>query len=159
MKTPYTIGELDALIRACVSVTEQHGQYFMTGNIAGREGVSAYIESVRRMMDWVAEADKGLLEYSGLGQDNVPYFRLGSDAKRIMNNGGFRWYLRNRNLRESLERVRLWAPISISLLALIVSILAWQTPKDTSNAIDDLTIELNRLRDDQEQTKAVMTTI
>jgi len=159
MKTPYTITELDALIHACVSFTDQHESYFMTGNIAGSDGVSADIDAVRRMMDWVAETDKGLLEYSGLGQDNVPYFRLGRDAKRIMNNGGFKRYLRNRTVRESLERVRMWAPICISLLAVIVSILAWQTPKGSSNKIDDLTTQLNGLRSDQEQTKAMVTTI
>ncbi len=159
MKTPYTIIELDALIRACIDFTDQHGEYFYTGNIAGREGVSPDDVPVRRMMDWVAETDKGLLEYRGFAQDNVEYFRLGLDAKRIMSNGGFKWYLRSRAQKEYLERARMWAPIFISLLALIVSFLALQIPKDSARKIDDLSAKLNALRSDQDQTRAMVTTI
>ncbi len=159
METPYTIKELDALMKACISFTNQHEPYFMTGNIGGRDGVSTNIDSVRRMMDWVTETDKGLLEYCGLGQDNVPYFRLGHDANRIMENGGFKKYLHDRKLKERLERVQIWAPICISLLAAIVSILVWLAPKDSSSRIDDLTTQVNQLRADQEQTKAIVMTI
>lgn len=60
METPYTIKELDALIHACVSFTEQHEPNFWAGNIAGRDGVSSDIPSVERMMDWVAEAIRAL---------------------------------------------------------------------------------------------------
>lgn len=158
MKTPYTITELDALMHACVSFTE-HEPDFWPGNIAGRDSVSTDIPSVERMMVWVAETDKGLLESLGFGKDNVVYFRLGRDAQRIMNDGGFKKYLRNRTVRESLERVRIWAPIGISLLAAVVSILVWQAPKGSSNRIDDLTTQLNGLQSDQEQTKAMVTTI
>src|SRR5262245_20697601 len=95
------------------------------------------------MMDWVAETDKGLIEPLGFGKDNVVYFRLGRDAQRIMNEGGFKKYLRNRTVRERLERVRTWAPIGISLLAVIISVLVWQAPKGSSRRIDDLTTQLN----------------
>lgn len=159
MKIPYTITELDALMHACVSFTEQHEPNFYAGNIAGRDGVSTDIDSVKRMMDWVAETDKGLLESLGFGKDNVVYFRLGRDAQRIMNNGGFKKYFRNRTMKERLERVRIWAPIGISLLAVIISILVWQAPKGSSSRIDDLTTQLNGLRSDQEQTKAMVTAI
>jgi hypothetical protein len=159
MKIPYTITELDALMHACVSFTEQHEPNFYTGNIAGRDGVSTDIDSVKRMMDWIAETDKGLLESLGFGKDNVVYFRLGRDAQRIMNNGGFKKYFRNRTMKERLERVRIWAPIGISLLAAIVSILVWQAPKGSSSRIDDLTTQLNGLRSDQEQTKSMITAI
>jgi hypothetical protein len=159
MKSPYTITELDALMNACVSFTEQHEPNFYAGNIAGRDGVSTDIDSVKRMMEWVAETDKGVLESLGFGKDNVVYFRLGRDAQRIMNDGGFKKYLRNRTMRERLERVRIWAPIGISVLAVIISILVWQAPKDSSNRIDDLTTQLNGLRSDQEQTKAMVAAI
>jgi hypothetical protein len=160
MNVPYTIQELDALLKACVSFTDDHQEpYFMTGNIAGRGGVSPDIDSVRRMMDWVAEMDKGLLEYSGLGKDNVPYFRLGRDARRAIGNGGFKGYLRNRTRGERLERARLWAPICISVLALVVSILAWQTPKGSSGRIDDLGTQLNALRSDQEESRSILATM
>jgi hypothetical protein len=62
-------------------------------------------------------------------------------------------------VRERLERVRIWAPIGISLLAVIISILVWQAPKGSSSRIDDLTTQLNGLRSDQEQTKAMVTAI
>ena len=39
-------------------------------------------------MDWVAETDKGLLEYRGFGNDNIEYCRLGLDARQMMSNGG-----------------------------------------------------------------------
>src|SRR6267154_446044 len=98
MRIPYTTERLDSLIGACVEFTEQHESYFMTGNIAGREGGSADIDEVSRMMHWVAEMDKGVLEYSGIGQDNVPYFRLGHEAMQIMTEGGFKKYLRRKRL-------------------------------------------------------------
>ena len=160
MKTPYTIAELDALMTACVSFTDQHEQYFTTGYIAGREGVNTDIDSVRRMMDWVVGTDKGLLEYSGLGKDDdVPYFRLGYDAKRMLKNGGFRTYVRDKTLRERLDYLRLWAPMCISLLAVIVSIFAWQTPKVSSSRLDELTIQLDRLRTDQQRMQANLDSI
>ena len=159
MKTPYTIKELDALMHACIAFTEQHEPNFWAGNIGGRDGVSTDIPSVERMMDWVAETDKGLLESLGFGKDNVVYFRLGRDAQRILNDGGFEKYLRNKTVRERLERVRIWAPICISILAAIVSILAWQAPKGSSTRIDDLTSQMNGLRSEQEQTRAMVTTI
>jgi len=110
---------------ACISFTDQYEQYFMVGNIAGRGSVNAELDPVRRMMDWVAETDRRLIEYTGLGKDNVPYFRLGYDARQIMKNGGFHKYFRGRQVRERLEHVRMWAPICISLLALVVAFLAF----------------------------------
>ena len=158
MNTPYTSRELDSLLNACLDFSQSGDQYFATGNIAGREDVSADIDSIRRMMEWVVALDNALLEYSGLGQDNVPYFRLGLDAKRVMANGGFKTYLRKRQTRESLERIRLWAPICISLLALIVSILALVKPNSSSKKLDDLAAQVNRLRRDHEQAKAMPAT-
>lgn len=159
MTTPYTITELDALLNACVSFTEIHEPNFWAGNLAGRDGVSSDTPSVERMMDWVAQTDKGLLESLGFGKDNVVYYQLGREAKRVMIEGGFKKYLLKRKVREHLEQARIWAPIGISLLAAIVSILVWQSPKDSSKRIDDLTTQLNALRSDQEQTKAKVSTI
>jgi hypothetical protein len=156
MKPPYTITDLNALMHACVSFTKVHEPDFWAGNISGRDGVSTDIPSVERMMEWVVETDKGLLESLGFGKDNVVYFRLGHDAERIMNEGGFEKYLRSKTLRERLEGVRRWASIGISFFALIVSTLVWQAPKNTSSRIDDLTAQVNGLRNEQEQIKAMV---
>jgi len=85
MKTQYTIKELNALILACIEFTDRAGEDFYAEIIAP-EGVSQ--DQVRRMMDWVAETDKGLLEYRGFGNDNIEYCRLGLDARQMMSNGG-----------------------------------------------------------------------
>jgi len=159
MQTRYTIEELDALINACVYFTDHIEPRFYAGNIGGRDGVSVDDDYVHRMMDWVAETDKGLLESLGFANDNIVYFRLGRNAKQMMNDGGFRKYLRNKTMMQRLEYARMWAPIFISLLAAVVSIFAWLAPKANSNRIDGLGAQVNELRSDQEQTKAMVTTI
>jgi hypothetical protein len=158
MNIPYTVEELDALVGACIEFTDHHEPYFITGSIAGCEGVSVDIDTVRRMMDWVSETDKGILEYSGLSKDKVPYFRLGRDAKHIMTHGGFKKYLGRRKAIARREQVRLWAPIGITLLALLVSILAWRSPQGTKR-IDEVTTQLKALQADQQQIKSRVATI
>jgi hypothetical protein len=158
MNIPYTAEELDALIGACIEFTDCHEPYFMTGSIAGRNGVSVDIDAVRRMMDWVSETDKGILEYSGIGKDNVPYFRLGRDAKQITTHGGFKEYFRRRKAITRREQARLWAPICIALLALIVSVLAWRVPQGTKG-IDEVTTQLRALQADQQQIRSRISTI
>ncbi len=158
MNSPYTTEQLDALIVACVEFTDDHEPYFMTGNIAGRKGVSVDIDAVRRMMDWVSETDKGILEYSGIGKDNAPYFRLGRDAKQITTHGGFKKYFRRRKATARREQARLWAPICIAFLALIVSVLAWRAPQGTKR-IDEVTTQLRALQADQQQIRSRIATI
>lgn len=156
MTTPYTTKDLDALILACIEFTDRNGEYFYAGNVVP-EGMSQ--DQARRMLDWVAEIDKGLLEYRGFGNDNVEYFRLGLDARQMTSNGGFEKYLRGRARKEYREGARLWAPIFISLLALVVSVLGLLVPKDSAEKIDDLYAQLNALRSDQGQTGEMIKTI
>jgi len=159
MKSPYTTKELDDLIGACVEYTDQHEPYFYTGNICGRTGVSVDTDVVKRMMDWAAETDRGVLEFSGFGKDNISYFRLGRDARQVMKDGGFEKYLRRRTAIERLELVKSWSPMCIALLALFVSVLAWQAPKGSSNRIDDIAAQLHELQIRQDQTKSTVATL
>jgi hypothetical protein len=157
MTVPYTIEDLDALITACIEFTDEHGRYFMVGNIAGRSGVNSDLDAVRQMMDWVSETDKGILEYSGIGTEKVPYFRIGRNAKKILEEGGFKKYVSRRRRVEVLDQIRLWAPICISLLALVVSILAWRAPQgrervdEVNKRLDQALIQIGSLKAAHEQ--------
>jgi hypothetical protein len=156
MTTPYTIEALDALMRACIEFTDHHDQDFYAAIIAV-EGLDS--DQVRRMMDWVVKTDNGLLEYRGFGTDNVEYFRLGPDAKQMMGDGGFKWYLRNKAKKGYLEFTRLWAPIFISLAALAVSSYGALNPKDEAKKIDKLEAQLNALQRDHDQTRSMVVEI
>lgn len=144
MTVPYTIDELDALVRACVDFSNENEPDFYTGNIAGRAGVSPDTDSVKRMMDWVSAADRGILEYSGRGKDNIAYFRVGHDAKTFLGQGGFGPYLAQKRRKEFIVQARLWAPICISLIALVVSVLAWRSPQGGKRA-DDLNRRIDEI--------------
>ena len=149
MNIPYTAEDLDALVGACVEFTDEHDPYFTTSNITGRRGVSVDSDRVRRMMDWVSETDKGILEYTGIGLHNIPYFRLGHAGKQVAGQG-FRRYFRRRKIITFGEHVRLWTPIFISALALSVSVLAWRVPQNAKK-LDELTAQVTSLKDDQHQ--------
>jgi hypothetical protein len=136
MTIPYKIEELDALIRACVEFTDDFREPFFEGNIAGRTGVETDNDAVRRMMDWVSETDKGILECMGPGKDNITYFRLGYDARRIIEKGGFRTYLSQRRRIAVLDQIRTWAPICISLLSLAISVVVWTAPQGGKGLVD-----------------------
>ena len=98
MIQPYTNEQLDALLRACIEFADTfQEESFYSGNIAGREGVVADSLAVQRMLEWVAEQDKGLLVNRGFGNDNITYFRLGLDARHVVNTGGFGAYFRNKS--------------------------------------------------------------
>lgn len=159
MEIPYTITELDDLLGACIEFTELGDPYFWAGNIGGRNGVSADNDVVKRMLYWVSEMDKTIIEYTGIGKDNVPYFRLGLGGRQMMAGGGFGPNFRRKKMIEGLEQLRLWAPIGISLLALVVSFLAWQAPKGNSKRIDELSGLITALQIDQAQTKATVDVI
>lgn len=158
MKSPYSTAELDALLGACVEYTDQHGQYFATGNIAGRGTVRPEIEPVRRMLDWVAETDRGVLEYAGLGMDMVPYFRLGHDARQLVSEGGFRHYFRRRTTKRNLELARNWVPILISLVALVVSMLPTRAP-EVQQSIDAVANRVSALEAHQVNVSSAVSVI
>lgn len=156
MNIPYTAKELDDLMGACVEFTDLGDPYFWAGNIGGRHGVGADNDAVKRMLYWVSGMDKTIIEYTGFGKDDVPYFRLALGARQMMAGGGFGPYFRRKKMIESLEQLRLWAPIGISLLALVVSFFAWQAPKGNTKRIDELSSQITALRIDQTQTKATV---
>jgi len=149
----YPFSQLDALLRASIAFADEHGPQFWAANL-DLPDLGADIPSVTRMLDWVAETDKGLIESLGFGFDNIRYFRLGHYARPLMEEGGFATYVRRKTRAERLERVRSWAPMVISLIAVTVSILSWQTPKGSSKRLDDLALQVNVLRSDGERTSA-----
>lgn len=96
MQSPFTTTELDALLKACIEFADAHNEEsFYAGNIANREGVGD-IDPTKRMMEWVAETDKEVLENMGLGKDGVTYFRIGVRARQVMNTGGFKNYFKEK---------------------------------------------------------------
>lgn len=153
MKIPYTTKELDDLISACVEFTDDHENYFAGFNIASRNDVSTDADKVKAMMGWVSETDKGILEFTGFDKDNILNFKLGHDARQMMQDGGFKNYFRHRRIIENLHQVKIWSPIVIALLAFIVSCLAWQEPKGSSKKIDELEAQLSELQIHQAETK------
>lgn len=122
MKSPYSVAELDALIRACIEFTDDYAPDFAVGNIGGRDEVGVDIDANQRMLEWVAELDKGLIENRGFGLHNINYFRLGHDARQMMKGGGFEKYFRRRERKVSWINTHKWAPIGISILLLLAAI-------------------------------------
>lgn len=144
---------LDTLLKACIAYLDAHPDEtcFMVGNIAGRDGVDASMASVKKMLDAVVEADRSLIRYNGLGMDGVPYYSLGPNATAILPAGGFAAYFRRRARRAVLEQLQAWLPILISVGALVVSVLAWQTPKSNDEAIQAVNARLDGLHKEQLQ--------
>ncbi|MDO8828245.1 hypothetical protein [Methylophaga sp.] len=156
MKAPFSVIDLDNLLHACIEFTQHHEPLFYTGNICGRNGVATDADVVQNMFSWIAETDKDLLEDCGFGKDDIHYFRLGHGAIEIMKRGGFKTYLSSRSWTERLEKVRLWAPIAISIIAIAVSLFALNKPTVTANKVDDLHSQWVELHKEQEQLKAVV---
>lgn len=102
MTLPYTIEELDALLRACIKYGDTFEEPFYTGNIAGREGVRTDIDYVLRMMEWVAKTDSNLLENLGFSKNDVIYFRVGYGARQMMDKGGFKKYFANKIRKQNV---------------------------------------------------------
>src|SRR5262249_27975312 len=101
------------------------------------DGVGSDTDAVKRMLDWVAGIDKGLVEPLGYGIGDIFYYQTGNEAKDILRGGGFRTYIARRKRAEFFDRAKQWSPIAISGLALIVSILAWLVPRG-SNGVDEV---------------------
>jgi len=156
MKIPFSTKELDDFLNACIDFTVHHEPYFYTGNISGREGVTTDTDVLKRMMLWVAETDKGLCEDCGFGKDNIHYFRLGHHAIEVMKNGGFKAYLKQKSRTDNLKKIQLWAPIGVSMVAVIVSIFALQKPTSTSFKADVPSLRLVELQNQYEQLKTTV---
>ena len=153
MKAPYTPEELDALMSACIDFPDSH---FAVGNIAGRAGISSDLNTAKELMEWTAAEHTDLLVNMGLDLHNIQYFKLGSQAKSVMEHGGIKTYLRRKRFVRNAEQVRLWLPLCISLGAATISCLAWQNPKSNAKRIDDLVSQVASLRADQVRTEAAI---
>lgn len=155
MKTPYTIEELDSLIGACINFSDHTGEVqFYQGNIAGRKDVRPDPDHVKRIMEWVAEVDRGILEGMGFGTDHIYYYRLGPHARQLMQEGGFRKYFRKKQQRKAVEGWLHWSPIVIALFALLISAAAWLFPREGSERIEELGLQMEELRVEQSDLKA-----
>lgn len=157
MKAPFPIHELDRVLAACIDFTDHHEPYFYWAQIADRCGMTDRGDEVQRMIAWLARLDDGLLEDCGHAKDNIRYFRLGVDARRVMSTGGLGPYFQTRSRTESLERVRLWSPVGISIVAVIVSLFALNKPAANSPEVRRLRAQVTELRREQGQLEAAIT--
>ena len=99
----------------------------------GREGLPAGQNVVERMMDWVASQEYQVLEKKGFGTDNIFYYQLGHNAKQVMEAGGFENLFKIRRRRNVTQSVLAWAPIAVSIIAVVVSVFALNKQEDNKN--------------------------
>ena len=156
MKAPFPINELDRMLQACIDFTDQHEPYFYWAHIADRCGMGDNGEGVQRMIAWLARVDPGLLEDCGHAEDNIRYFRLGVEARRVMRTGGLGPYFRKKSRAESEERVRNWTHIGISTLAVVVSLFALNKPAANSAEVGRLRIQVADLQSHQARLEAAV---
>ena len=149
MNSPYSIQELDAFMNAAIEFDDDHNEQFSASNISGRGGVPADGAATKRMAEWIAATDRGLIESLGMGNDDITYFRVGLDARSVMRGGGMGAYVARRTRAERLEKARLWIPIVISLVAITLSILTFIAPRSTDRKIDALRLRLDSLQAEQ----------
>ncbi len=145
MKPPYDPSELDAFMNSAIEFDDVHHEAFYAGNISGLGSVGADQEFVKRMAEWFAETDKGLIENLGVAPDNINYFRIGLDAKDVMKRGGMGPYLARRKRTERREKTRMWVPIFISVIAIVFTALNFFAPKRSDRKIEELDARLLRI--------------
>jgi len=153
--TPYSAEQIDALLEACIEYRNDNDQYFAVANITGRGNVVTNAETTKEMMDWVAENHSSLLVFAGLGLDGVPYYRLGWDAKQVMSGGGFSKYLAQKQRKEFVTQTKDWLPIVASIAAVVVSVFAWQEPKDNDKAFAEVNKKIEHIETRLEQQKNI----
>jgi hypothetical protein len=156
MTIPYAVASLDSFMNAVIEWTGHHGSQFYSGNIAGRDGLPDDVEEVKRMADWLAETDRGLLETLGFGTDNITYYRLGHDARRVMTTGGFAAYFRGKRHAKQREQFRTWVPICTAVAAIFFTALTYFAPRHTDKNVDELREQLVALRRDMKQTTTLV---
>jgi hypothetical protein len=156
MTTPYAVASLDAFINAAIEWTGHHGSQFYAGNIAGREGLPDDVEEVKRMADWLVETDRGLLETLGFGTDDITYYRLGHDARRVMTTGGFAAYFRRKRRTKQREQFRTWVPICTAVIAILFTALTYFAPRRSDEKVDELREQVLALRRDMNQTTTLV---
>lgn len=129
MNPPYPPTELDALLRAAIAFERDHSSQFYAGNLAGREGVGVDSDVVKRMAEWLATTDEGLMANLGFGADNLTYFRVGNQANAVMADGGMARYFERKRRSERLEKAKGWLPIVISIIAVTFTALTYFGPR------------------------------
>lgn len=152
--TPYSAEQIDALLEACIEYRNDNDLYFAVANITGRGNVVTNAETTKEMMDWIAENHGSLLVFAGLGLDGVPYYRLGWDAKQVMS-GGFSKYLAQKQRKEFVTQTKDWLPIVASIAAVVVSVFAWQEPKDNDKAFAEVNKKIEHIETRLEQQKNI----
>jgi hypothetical protein len=143
-------------MNAAIEWTGHHGSQFYSGNIAGRDGLPDDVEEVKRMADWLAETDRGLLEALGFGTDDISYYRLGHDARRVMTTGGLAAYFRKKRRARQREQLRTWLPICTAVIAIVFTALTYFAPRHTDEKVDELREQLLVLRRDMNKTTTLV---
>lgn len=146
MRPPYDPIRLDAFMKAAIEFSDTHEAQFYAGNIAGRDGVDVDIETVKRMADWLAETDRGLLESLGFGKHDITYYRLGFDARHVMTHGGMVGYFRRRRRARQVEQFRTWVPICTAIVAVCFTALTYLRPTQADKERDALREQVATLR-------------
>ena len=149
MKPIYATDELDAIVKASLEFKKTYpNDHFAAGNLGGMHGLSA-VESLNgvltRKMKYVASLDLNLLQYLGLGTDHIEYFETGPSAEEFLNTGGFKGYFEKAGQAERINKLRSWAPILISFLALIVAVLSWTASVNRNGTSKELRVLQERI--------------
>ena len=152
MNRPYPAESLDNVIKASQKFKKNYpNDHFSAGNLGGKERIppdEAINGVLTKKMKYIAHLDLDLMEYLGFGSDDIQYFELGPQAGAFMANGGFKNYFEKMERRERTEKLRLWLPILISFLALIVAVLSWTASVNKNvdkKDLKDLKLRVNQL--------------
>ncbi len=148
MELSYPAEDLDQIVRAALEFKEiAPGDSFFSGNIEGRAGLEPASDgSVKKKLLYIAALPVEVIVYLGPGTDGVDYFDTGPRARAFMAEGGFAGYAAGLRRQRRARQTSTWAPILISLLALVVSTLTWLIPSADSARIDALRRELDSLK-------------
>ena len=147
MKPIYDATELDNIIKACLEFKKIAPQdHFYVGNIGGRKNVPPSTDGMLlKKMKYISGLDIAVLEYLGLGKNDIQYFEIGPRAKKFLSEGGFKNYYEQLKKEALLKDLSKWLPILISLIALIVATLTWLYPVNSEDKIEKLEHRIEQL--------------
>jgi hypothetical protein len=74
---------------------------------------------------------------------------LGPNAKKFLNEGGFKKYYQTIKRQELAKQAALWSPILISLLALFISIFSWLMPAHQKSEVNEMQKKVDSLKQKQ----------
>lgn len=143
----YEATALDDIVEACLEFSEDFpNTSFYTGNIDGRKNVPAgQGAALLAKMKYIAKLDIGVLEYLGFGTDNIQYFNIGPKANQFLSEGGFSNYFKEEKRQATRNEIARWAPIIISLVALVIAALTWLFPLNKDAEVKQFQDRLNLL--------------